>query len=136
MDRMSPEPSSVKPDHTLAAANALMHAEGIRHVPVIEDSKLVGILSDRDLRNHWGYLDRTKVNAAMTPDPITVGPEVSIEQAVRLLLSHKVGSLPVVKKGVVIGIITTTDLLRALLDVGQGASAGCRHLGRFNLGGP
>ena len=118
-DRMSPNPSSVKPDDTLAAANALMHAEGIRHVAVIEDGKLVGILSDRDLRNHWGYLDRTKANAAMTPDPVTVGPEVSIEQAARLLLSHKIGSLPVVEKGKVIGITTTTDLLRALLEVEQ-----------------
>jgi len=124
---MSPDPSFVKPDHSLAAANALMHAEGIRHVAVIEDGKLVGILSDRDLRNHWGYLDRTKVNAAMTPDPITVGPDVGIEQAARLLLSHKVGSLPVVENGKVIGIITTTDFLRALLDVGHVVSASCRQ---------
>jgi acetoin utilization protein AcuB len=119
-DRMSPNPSSVKPDDILAAANALMHAEGIRHITVIENGKLVGILSDRDLRNHWGYLDRTKANAAMTVNPVTVEPEVSIEQAARLLLSHKVGSLPVVEKGKVIGIITTTDLLRALLDVEHG----------------
>ena len=120
-DRMTPDPSSVRTYHTLAAAKALMRAEGLRHVTVVEDGKLVGILSDRDLRNHLGYLDCTKVNAAMTPDPITVGPDVSIEQAARLLLSNKVGSLPVVENGKVIGIITTTDLLRALLDVGHGA---------------
>jgi CBS domain-containing protein len=123
VDRMSPGPSSVRPHHTLAAARALMQAEGLRHVAVIEHDKLVGILSDCDLRNRLGYLDCTKVNAAMTPDPITVGPDVNIEQAARLLLSHKVGSLPVVEEGKVIGIITTADLLRALLDVGHGASA-------------
>ena len=67
VDRMTPDPSSVRPYHTLAAAKALMRAEGLRHIAVIEDGKLVGILSDRDLRNHSGYLDCTKVNAAMTP---------------------------------------------------------------------
>jgi CBS domain-containing protein len=75
-----------------------MCAEGFRHVVVIEDGKLEGILSDRDLRNHWGYLDCTKVNAAMTPDPITVRPDVGIEQAARLLLSHK-GRKPAGRRG-------------------------------------
>ncbi len=55
-DRMTPDPSSVRPYHALAAAKALMRAEGLRNVAVIEEGKLVGILSDRDLRKHQSTL--------------------------------------------------------------------------------
>jgi acetoin utilization protein AcuB len=116
-DRMSPNPSAVRPQHTLAAAKALMDAEGLRHVTVVEDGNLVGILSERDLRNHWGYLDRTSVDVAMTRNPITIPPAAHVADAARTLLYHRVGSLPVVSAGKVVGIITTTDLLKALLDV-------------------
>lgn len=116
-DRMTPEPSSVRPDHTLAAVKALMDAEGIRHVPVADNGRLVGILTDRDLQRHWGYLDSTLVNAAMAQNPVTVTPEATIEDATRLLISHRIRALPVVAGSRLVGIITTTDLLKALLEV-------------------
>ena len=81
--------------------------------------QLVGILSERDLRQHLGYLDTTRVNAAMTASPMTVTPHSSVEDAARLMLEHKVGGLPVVQEGKLVGIVTTSDMLHALLDVIQ-----------------
>jgi CBS domain-containing protein len=58
-------PACVRPDDTLAAAKKLMDAGRFRRLPVIESDKLIGIITERDLRQRWGYLDSTKVNAAM-----------------------------------------------------------------------
>ena len=116
-ERMTPQPSWVRPDHTLAAAKALMDAEGIRHILVVEDGRLVGILTDRDLQRHWGYLDSTLINVAMVANPTTVAPDATVEDAARLLINHRVRALPVVEEGRLVGIITTTDLLKALLEV-------------------
>ncbi len=116
-ERMTVKPTSVSPRDTLAAAKALMDAEGVHRLPVLEGGRLVGILSERDLRMHWGYLDSTRVDAAMTSDPIFVAPETDIEDAARIMLRHKIGGLPVVDKSKLIGIITTTDILKAFLDV-------------------
>ena len=74
-------------------------------------------MTDRDLRQHEGYLESTKVTAAMKLDPMTVAPESSALDAARLLVEHKIGGLPVVDEGKLVGIVTTSDLLRALVDV-------------------
>jgi acetoin utilization protein AcuB len=118
-DRMTSNPTYVKPDHTLAAAKAVMDAEDIRHVPVVDRGRLVGILTDRDLQRHWGYLDTTRVDAAMVANPVTAKPDMSIETAALLLTANRVRSLPVVDGEKLVGIITTTDMLGALLDVLQ-----------------
>lgn len=125
-ERMSVKPTSVTPDDTLAAAKALMDAEGFHRVPVLEGDRLVGILTERDIRLHWGYLESTKVDAAMTAEPIFITPDTSIEEAARVLLRHKIGGLPVVDKGKLVGIITTTDILKAFLDVVRGPQESAR----------
>jgi CBS domain-containing protein len=118
---MSPNPTCVRPDDTLAAAKKLMDAGRFRRLPVVESDKLIGIITERDIRQHWGYLDATKVNAAMTPDPLTVTPRDTAENAARLMLQHKIGGLPVVDNRKVVGILSTSDLIRALLNVIQAA---------------
>ncbi|MGH7934131.1 MAG: CBS domain-containing protein [Candidatus Binataceae bacterium] len=118
-DRMTPNPTSIRPDDTLAAAKALMNAEGFRHLPVVGDSGLVGILTPEDVYRHGARLSHTRVDAAMKPNPIIVRPETSVEDAARILLSHKIRGLPVVEKDQLVGMITTTDLLKALLDMGR-----------------
>ncbi len=118
-DRMTPNPTTVGPKDTLRKAKALMDAGGFRRLPVVENDQLVGILSERDLRQHLGYLDSTRVNAAMTASPMTVTPHSSVEDAARLMLEHKVGGLPVVQEGKLVGMVTTSDMLHALLDVIQ-----------------
>jgi len=102
---------------TLRTAADLMARGGFRRVPVVDDGKLVGIVSDRDVRAHSGYLDITRVTAAMTSELKTVTPEMTVEDAARLMIHHKIGGLPVVENGDLIGIITTTDILKGFLNV-------------------
>ncbi len=121
--RMTPHPTTAAPRDTLAKAKALMHAGGFRCLPVVEGEKLVGVITERDLRQHLGYLDATRVDGAMTSKPLTVPPSCSVQDAARLLLQHKVGAMPVVENGGLVGIITTSDLLKALLDVIEASQA-------------
>ena len=118
---MSRSPACISPNDTLAAAKKLMDAGRFRRLPVVENDKLVGIITERDLRQHWGYLDSTKVNAAMTSDPVTVTPRNTAEEAAHLMLQHKIGGLPVVDNRELVGILSTSDLIRALLNVIQAA---------------
>jgi CBS domain-containing protein len=118
---MSRSPACISPNDTLAAARKLMDAGQFRRLPVVENDKLVGIITERDLRQHWGYLDSTKVNAAMTSDPVTVTPRNTAEDAAHLMLQHKIGGLPVVDNRKLVGILSTSDLIRALLNVIQAA---------------
>lgn len=118
---MSRDPVCISPDDTLATAKELMDTGRFRRLPVMNNGKLVGIITERDLRQHWGYLDSTKVDAAMTPDPVTITPRVTAENVARLMLQHKIGGLPVVENGQLVGIVSISDLLRALLNVVQAA---------------
>lgn len=117
--RMTRNPVTVSTRDTLAKAKALMEAGGFRRLPVVDGGKLIGIITERDLRQHIGYLDATRVDGAMSPAPMTVPPYSSVQDAARLLLQHKVGGMPVVEDGKLVGIVTTSDLLKALLDVIQ-----------------
>lgn len=120
-NHMSKNPVTVTPQNTLATAQTRMLDGRFRRLPVVENGKLVGILSDRDVRGHMGHLEQTKVNVAMTESPVTVAPLTTLEEATKLLLRHKIDGLPVVEGGKLVGIITTSDVLKAFLDV-MGAS--------------
>src|SRR5262245_15265407 len=104
---------------TLAAAKALMDAGRFRRLPVVDDGRLVGILTERDIREHTGALDRTRVDAAMRTEVVTVTPGDSVEKAARLMLEHKIGGLTVTFEGKLAGIVTMTDIVRAFLRVVQ-----------------
>jgi len=115
--RMRKEPVTVGPQDYLATVQKKMKEGGFRRIPVVEGGRLVGIVTDRDLRQHLGYLEKTKVNAVMTEKLVTVLPKTTLEEASQLLLKHKIGGLPVVEDGQLVGIITTSDILQAFLDV-------------------
>jgi acetoin utilization protein AcuB len=119
---MTQQPVTVSPQDTLATAQEKMTAGHFRRVPVVHEGVLVGILTDRDLRRHVGVEERTRVGAAMTETPLTVSPQTTVEEAVQLMLKHQISGLPVVENGKVVGIITTSDVLRAFLEM-TGASA-------------
>jgi acetoin utilization protein AcuB len=123
-DRMTANPVAISSIDTLATARGLMDRGKFRALPVLENGTLIGIVTDRDLRKHEGlagkavgYLEGTKVTDAMTPDPMTVPPESLAVDAARLLVERKIGGLPVMDKGKLVGIVTTSDLLRALVDM-------------------
>ncbi len=127
-DVMTPSPVTVQPGDTLRTVQMRMAAQGCRRLPVLDPAgRLCGIITDRDvrlalnsplvLRERWQddmLLDHTLVDASMTPDPITITPDAPLPRAIELLLEHKISGLPVVEGDRLVGIVTVTDLLRAL----------------------
>jgi CBS domain-containing protein len=117
-------PSSAR----LLDAGLLLRAGHFRHIPIIDDGKLVGILSDRDIQRctpsmltrvsaeeYNAIFEDTLVARVMTRDPQHVSPDAPLHVAAALLRSSKLGCLPVVENGQVIGIITKDDMLAALV---------------------
>jgi len=113
-DLMTSRPLTVRPTDTLQVAQGIMEVGRFRQLPVVDDGKLVGIITDRDLRQHVGQLNHTRVNAVMSTHPFSVHPSTQVEHAVHMLIANRVGSLPVVDNGDLVGIITATDMLHAL----------------------
>lgn len=123
---------SVEPDVSVWAALAIMRQEGIRHLLVIEDHRLVGLVSNRDFRMmlDWlgpdGYLHHfadATVRQIMTPAErlVTVTPETTLTDITRRLLDRKIGGMPVVDgTGEPVGFVSVTDVLRAYLEYGRG----------------
>ncbi len=125
-ERMTHRPVTVKSGEGLREAMEKMKRGRFRHLPVVDDEgRLTGMLSDRDIRlirPSRTFVSReraatqmlsTSVEQAAVFDPVTIHPEVSLEEAARLMLRWEIGGLPVVSKGkVLVGIITYTDLLR------------------------
>lgn len=122
-NRMTQEPTTIEADELLIRASHKMYSGGFRRLPVVSGSKLVGIISDRDLREHRGHLEHTKVNGVMTENPITTSPETPVEEAARIMMERQIGGLPVVDDGRLVGVITVTDVMNAFLDM-MGASKG------------
>jgi acetoin utilization protein AcuB len=119
---MTPEPKTIGSRENLSQAKSIMDAGGFRRVPVVDDGRLVGILTERDLHTYAGFLASTLANAAMRTTLVTVTPHNTVEDAARLMLKHKIGGLPVVNDGKLVGIVTSSDLIRAFLLVVEGAN--------------
>jgi CBS domain-containing protein len=113
----------VTPELNLAAAEAMMERWRIRHLPVVKNGRLVGILSDRDLLRYEGALAEgldTPVGAAMTPAPITCLPSSTVSRVAQIMIEHKIDSIPVVDAaGHLLGLVTSSDLLQLLVDAAE-----------------
>ena len=94
----------------------MMDAAGFRRLPVVKDHEVVGMLTERSLREHSGYLESTKVNVAMSTPVISAGSNSTVQEVTRLMLRHKIGGLPVVDGDKLVGIVTTIDMLAAFLE--------------------
>lgn len=104
----------------LSEAFKIMHDNHIRHLPVLEGDKLVGIVSDRDLLSHASkesgtlVFPRKAIETVMSRELITCSPTTSFEDALKMVLERGVSSLPVVDGGSLVGIVTSKDLLNHL----------------------
>jgi acetoin utilization protein AcuB len=129
-DRMTTGLITVNVDQPIREAWDLVEGRKLRRFPVLSNGKLVGIVTDRDLRNatassvvlterkYQDYLlDSIKIESIMTPDPVTISPDADLRDAAKSLLRLKVGGLPVVEQGRLTGIITETDMIEALVDL-------------------
>jgi acetoin utilization protein AcuB len=121
-DAMTADPTTVPPSATVDEATAAMRQGRFRHLPVVSDGTLIGVVSERDL--HAGdhvvpdELHRGRpVRSMMSRNVITIGPDDPVEQAARLMLENKVGCLPVMEEGRLTGIITEADIFRAFVQV-------------------
>jgi acetoin utilization protein AcuB len=112
---------SVSTDTTLEDAYRTMREKGIRHLPVLEGGELAGVITDRDLRLATSALapspfaPGSRVSGVMSRRPLTADPFDPVEDAARVMREQKIGCLPVVEEGRLIGIVTGLDLLDALI---------------------
>jgi CBS domain-containing protein len=125
---MTSEVISVSPEQPLRDAINLLRMHRIRHLPIVNDSVLVGILTDRDIKRATPSLlsgvgqseydrvfDGTQVGQVMTRDPLTVTPRTTLVSALETLVHRKIGALPVVEEERLVGIVTEHDFLREFL---------------------
>jgi acetoin utilization protein AcuB len=128
-DVMQSKIVTINPKTTLPEAVGLARRRGIRHLPVLVDGELVGIVSDRDLKqampssatvlevHELNYLlDRLTVADIMTRPVVTIGPMFPVEEAGRLMVSKQISALPVTDGGRLVGIVTETDLLELFIE--------------------
>jgi len=123
-DSMTRNAVVVSPETTAAEALALCRERRIRHLPVLEDGRLVGIVSDRDLRsatpalgdlNRAAALKEIRVSDVMARDVTTARPDDPIEVAANCMREAKIGCLPVVADDRLVGILTASDVMKALV---------------------
>ncbi|RKX57111.1 MAG: signal transduction protein [Thermodesulfobacteriota bacterium] len=108
---------TAKPDNTIEDAIQIMKKYSIRHLPIVEGKKLIGFVTESNLRP---YLISEKLHLplkdVMILNPITIDPDASIDEAARLIYHYKIGGLPVVNGEYLEGIITVTDILEAFIE--------------------
>ena len=129
-DVMTREVITLTPEHTLRDAIDTLRSKRIRHLPIVENQKLVGIVTDRDVKRatpsvlagvdrdeYDSTLLTIKVAQLMTREPITVPRQSALKAAVEIFINRKVGALPVVENGHLVGILTEIDILRVAYDL-------------------
>lgn len=137
--RMSRPVISIHPDMPIHDARNLFKQEKIRRAPVVKNGKLVGIVSDQDLIDaapsrattlsvwEMNYLlSKITVKDIMTKEVITIDESTPIEQAARIMVDNKIGGLPVLRDGKVVGMITETDLFKVFLELMGARDPGVR----------
>jgi acetoin utilization protein AcuB len=126
---MSRKLITISPDDTVETAVQLLRQRGVRHLLVLQNRDLVGIVSDRDIKRALGprreskkkmmnlgglffLLEPIYVREIMTREVVSVPPSISAQEAASVMVAERFGALPVVRNGALIGIVTETDLLR------------------------
>jgi len=128
---MMGSPVTLKPDETLDLANDVISLGRIRHIPIVEDGRLVGLLSERDMmgattttifglkrKSKSALLRSVLIKDVMKKKVVTVKPDTLIKDAAHLMKEKKIGCVPVVDEGALVGLVTTTDILRYVENLG------------------
>ena len=122
---MMGSPVTLKPEDSLDLANDVISLGRIRHIPVVDAGRLVGIVTERDLigaaatqifglkqKSKSALLKSIKIKEVMKKRVVTTAPNTPIKEVAHLMADKKIGCLPVVSDGMVVGLVTTTDILR------------------------
>jgi CBS domain-containing protein len=122
---MMGSPVTLKPEDTLDLANDVIALGRIRHIPVVDHGRLVGILTERDLigaaasrifglkqKSKSALLKNVLIKEVMKKRVVTAAPDTPIKEIAGLMAEKKIGCVPVVSAGMVVGLVTTTDILR------------------------
>ncbi len=128
-DIMVKNPVTLECDDVLNVADDLMVLGRIRHLPILEQGRVVGVLSQRDLfhsalvkvlgfeqREQTDLMRTIRVREVMSHPVITISPDAPVKQAARLMMEEKIGCLPVVREEKFVGMVTETDILRYLVE--------------------
>ena len=118
-DHMTKNPLVFRPDEDVTVAFSKITDRNVRQAPVVEDGKLMGIVTDRDLRMALVQSDTQpglQVRSVMTSDPVTVKENSYLREAARVISRNKFNALPVLSdSGELVGVLTTTDILNGLV---------------------
>ena len=138
-DYMTTDLMTVQETDTLLDATMFFVRSTFRHLPVIREKQLVGIITERDVKQYAPsvlsglspdeyntIMETTPISRVMTRNPLTVQPDQSVLDAAKLLYAKRLGCLPVVQDGELVGIITTTDMLKVLTHILEKTDTG-RH---------
>jgi CBS domain-containing protein len=118
---MTSNPCSIDADKTVAYAAKMMRDEDVGIAPIVEGDRLVGTLTDRDIAIHvvaeGGDPDSTSVSEVMSKDVVTVDPQQSLDEALRLMAKNQVRRLPVVEEdGKLVGVVAQADVAKHASD--------------------
>lgn len=121
---MTIAPVTIISADSLKTAFDLLTKHNVRELPVVENDRLIGSVTDRNLRQVGPstalFRDMT-VASAMSPDPLVISPETAVVEAAELLRTYGVNSLPVVQENRLVGIISVSDLLKLFIEQNEGA---------------
>lgn len=121
MKFMTPDPVTVNSQLTLSQADKMMREHNIRHLPVLEGGRLIGVVSDRDLKMVMSFKDVNPevvtVEEACTFDPIKVSPEAPLDEVVVMMAEKRIGSVLVVDNSKLVGIYTWVDGLKSMGEI-------------------
>jgi predicted transcriptional regulator len=129
-DIMAAEVTTLGRNDSLQLARDVMTLGRVRHFPVMEDGKVIGVVSQRDLykaslgsvmkygeKAQRAFLEGIAVKEIMTEPVITIAPHASVQEAARLMMDKKIGCLPVLEGPKLVGIVTETDMLKLVVDM-------------------
>ncbi len=118
---MTHSPQTISGTQTIQVAKQMMNSLGIRHLPVMQDGKLMGVVSGRDIRllEFWSGTDvhKSPVKEAVSPEPFSASADTPLNEVVRVMIEKNYGSTIISEGDRILGIFTVTDALRALLDL-------------------